>query len=194
MDVVDRDTDTGKRNIAIILLALQIGIRPGDIANLKITGIEFINKSVNFIQEKTLIPQRLELLPEIEAALLSYISESRLISDISNVFLTVKAPIRPMNTRAISIFIRRYFKKSGINIGNRKQGAHALRMTLASDLVAEKVPYDAVKKILGHESPNAVKHYVKFDIDALRSCSIEIPPVTGKLAVYMQARSEGATQ
>ncbi len=66
-------------------------------------------------------------------------------------------------------------------------------MTLASELVAENVPYDAVRKILGQEDPNSTKHYVKYDIEALRSCSIEVYPATGSLAAYMDARIGGVS-
>ena len=191
LNSIDLDTDTGKRNYAITLLALRLGIRTGDIVNLKITDIDFNNKEINFVQEKTQIPQRLELLPEIEKALLSYISIARPASDAPNVFLTTLAPIRALSPSCIHISINQYFKKAGINIGERKSGAHSLRMTLASELVAEKVPYDVVRKILGHEDPTAIKHYVKFDIESLRSCAIEVPMPTRKLATYINSRLGG---
>jgi hypothetical protein len=48
-----------------------------------------------------------------------------------------------------------------------------------------------VRKILGHDDPVSIKHYVKFDIESLRSCAIEIPPATGKHAAYMETRLGG---
>jgi len=166
-------------------------MRTGDIANLKIADVDFTNKEICFCQKKTQITQRLELLPEIEAALLSYLSEGRPVSNIPNVFLTTKAPIKPITPIAIYTYIPHLFEISGICMGERKRGGHSLRMTLASELAAEKVPYDVIRKILGHEDPVAIKHYVKFDVEALRSCAIKIPSPTGKLASYMQARSGG---
>jgi site-specific recombinase XerD len=72
---VEEDDNARKRNDAIVLLAMRLGIRSGDIANLKIADVDFSNKEICFVQEKTSVPQRLELLPEIEHALLSYITE-----------------------------------------------------------------------------------------------------------------------
>jgi hypothetical protein len=64
-------------------------------------------------------------------------------------------------------------------------------MTLASELVCEKVPYEAVRKILGHEDTKSMKHYVKFDVAMLRSCSLEVPPTTGLFAEFINSREGG---
>jgi len=191
LDSVEDNPNSSKRNTAIILLALRLGMRSGDIANLKMTDVDFKNKSVSFIQEKTRVPQRLELLPEIEKALKSYIDAARPDSNLPNVFLSIKSPVRAISIKTVYSLIRHRFEKSGIDTRERKRGGHALRMTLASELVNEKVPYDAVRKILGHEDPVSAKYYVKFDISSLRSCAIEVPPVAGELAAYMEARSGG---
>jgi site-specific recombinase XerD len=191
---IDMNTNAGKRSNAVILLALRLGIRSGDIADLKIPDVDFINKSISFVQGKTQIPQRLELLPEVENALVAYISTAKPVSEFPNIFLSVKSPIRPITAKSVQSLVRSQMGKSGIGIGERKQGPHSLRMTLASELVSEKIPYDAVRKILGHEDPASIKHYVKFDIESLRSCSIEIPPATGRLAAYMAARLGGECQ
>ena len=66
-----------------------------------------------------------------------------------------------------------------------------MRMTLASELISEKTPYEAVRKILGHEDAKSMKHYVKFDIEMLRSCAIEIPPLSGLLSEYINKQEGG---
>ena len=179
------------RNKAVILLALKLGMRSGDIANLKFSNIDFNNKNISFIQEKTNVPNRLELLPEIEETLLEYISKFRQNSNIPNIFLTIRAPIRSITTQTVNRLISKRFEKIDIDTNGRKRGGHALRSTLASELVAEKVPYAAVRKILGHEDPFTLKHYVRFDIKELRSCAIETPPIGGKLSEYITAMIGG---
>jgi integrase len=179
---------SAKRNKAIILLALRLGMRSGDIANLKFTNVDFNTKTISFIQEKTNVPHRLELLPEVEKALLEYISTARQESNSPHIFLSVKSPIKPTSQRAIYDLISIRFEKAGIVANGRARGGHALRSTLASELVAEKIPYVAVRKILGHEDPFVIKHYVGFDVAELRSCAIDTPPVGGKLAEYMTTR------
>jgi len=82
-------------------------------------------------------------------------------------------------------------KRSGVIIGGRSYGGHALRMTLASELVSERVPYNVVRKILGHEDTKSMKHYVKFDTEMLRFCALEVPIFTGLYADYIKNRIEG---
>jgi site-specific recombinase XerD len=194
LESVEEDAATRKRNNAIVLLALRLGIRSGDIANLKITDLDFKSKEIRFVQEKTLVPQRLELLPEIEDALLSYIEAARPESRLPNIFLSLNAPARVITKSSVYWLVSSRFRKSGVDTGERRRGGHSLRATLASELVAEKVPYDAVRRILGQEDPGSTSHYVHFDIESLRSCSLEIPAVTGNLAAYMQERLGGGAR
>jgi integrase len=187
----DRESNMGKRDYAIALLALRLGIRSSDIRNLKIGDIDFNVKTINFIQRKTQTPQRLELLPEIDTAIRAYLTDARQECHLQNLFLTVRSPIRQISRQLIRDIISHHLDASGINVGNRKRGPHSLRRTLASELVSENVPYDAVRKILGHEDPNSIKHYVKFDIEGLRPCAIDVPPLTGKFSDFIYAGRGG---
>jgi site-specific recombinase XerD len=185
LSIIDADKNPGKRNLAIILLALRLGIRSGDIVNLKLSDIDFQSDEIKFIQCKTGMPQRLAFLPELKSAISSYLSGGRPETDCPNLFISDKAPFRPVSVSAITCMVTHHIKKSGIDVGNRKCGGHVLRMTLASELVSEKVPYDVVRKILGHENSASMKHYVKFDVGMLRSCALEVPPLSGLYAEYM---------
>ena len=187
----DRSTTAGKRDYAMVLLALRLGLRSCDIINLKILDVNFQTKKINFIQVKTLIPQSLELLPKIEDALISYLSSGRPNIAIPNVFLTLKAPIRQLRGHSVHHATSSHLKKAGIVIGDRKQGGHSLRMTLASELVSEKVPYEAVRKILGQDHPASAKKYVKFDTEQLRRCAIKTPQINGKLRALIAVITGG---
>jgi integrase len=191
LNCVDRTTDIGIRSYALIVLALRLGLRTGDIVGLKISDVDFTKKEISFYQEKTQVHQRLELVPEVDEALSEYISKARPHSEIPNLFLSLDEPYKPVTQGIVYYSINKHIKEAGIEPGERKSGAHSLRMTLASELVAENVPYNVVRKILGHENPVTIKHYVKFDIAALRSCALSVPPITGKLAEYMIVRTGG---
>ena len=58
-------------------------------------------------------------------------------------------------------------------------------MSLATELVAEDVPYSVVHKILGHQSSLCFNNYVRLDIKNLRRCAIAVPPATGKLKEWL---------
>ena len=179
---VDRSTEMGRRDYLIILLAQKLGMRSGDIAKLKYSDINFHARTIEFIQEKTLVPHQLELLPEVEEALLEYLKTKRSDCNCEYIFLRVLPPFIRITRTVISNVVQKAFKVSGICVAGKKHGPHSLRMTLASELVSENVPYTVVGKILGHEDPNVAKHYVKFDIEMLRDCALEVPQLSGFIA------------
>ncbi len=182
---VNIEGNTGKRDYAIILLALRLGIRSGDITNLLLSDIDFQSSTIEFIQGKTGVLQRLEFIPEVKEAIRLYLFKSRPETSCTNLFISIRPPFRPLTVMAVTSLITRCMKRSSIAAGSRKRGGHALRMTLASELVSEKVPYEVVRKILGHEDTKSMKHYVKFDVEMLRSCALEVPPLGGLYAEYV---------
>ena len=181
LESIDRSTELGKRNYAIVLLALRLGIRVGDIVALKLENIDFRAKTISFVQMKTGVPQRLEMLPEIEKALNMYLPCRRAINGCDNLFLSVLPPFGEITRETVNRFVRKFFMAANICIDGKKHGTHSLRMTLASELVSENVPYAVVGKILGHENPNSAGAYVKFDIEMLRACALEVPSPSGLL-------------
>jgi integrase len=194
---VDRSSEVGKRNYAILLLAARLGMRSSDISLLRFENVDFHRSSIEFVQRKTGVANQLTLLPEIAEALRDYINNARGDSSEPYVFLTSRKSLRKniqpqMSSGAISRVAAKHFRQSGIDFGDRHHSAHALRMSFASGLVAENVPYEAVRTLLGHEDHDAIMHYVKFDMDSLRTCALDVPPAGGRFAEYL-ANGKGAS-
>jgi len=194
---VNRSNEVGKRDYAILLLAARLGMRSSDISYLRFENIDFNKSIIEFIQQKTGVINQLTLLPEIAEALQDYINNARGDSVEPYIFLTcrksLQTSIHPqMSSAAVSRVAAKHFRQSGIEFGDRHHGAHALRMSLASGLVAENVPYEVVRTILGHEDRDAITHYVKFDTERLRSCALDVPMPGDSLAEYLVHGKEGA--
>ena len=66
-----------KRNTAIILLARKLGLRAGDICNLKFSKIDWVEDKIRLNQSKTGEPLVLPLLPEVGNAIWEYIPDER---------------------------------------------------------------------------------------------------------------------
>jgi integrase len=109
----------------------------------------------------------------------------------THIFLSAIAPFGPLVGNAVGIAVAKHIRTSGIEAGKRKRGSHAMRMTLASELAAECVPYGVIQKILGHENPESIRHYVMFDIEMLRKCALDAPQPVGKLAECLRAATGG---
>lgn len=176
---ISADTPTRKRNLAILLLVTRMGLRSGDIAELKLSSIDFSSSHIDLIQQKTSVPLSILIPEDVYSALQSHIeSMSCRLSD-GYVFHSMKAPYGMLTTSMIRHIVSECMISAGIDIKGRKHGPHALRSSLASNLVNNGASYDTVRKILGHTDPDAVKHYVKTDIERLRKCALDPPEPTG---------------
>jgi site-specific recombinase XerD len=169
LESIDRNTAVGKRNYLMASIAARYGLRASDIANLQMKDIDLIAQKFSFEQKKTHVRQSFDFLPGINEALQDYLTV-RKSQGIESLFLTATAPTRGVAPAAVSIAIGRQFCNAGLKTLGKKHGPHAVQMSLATRLVEDKVPYAVVGKILGHESGESLKNYVKLDIESLRIC------------------------
>lgn len=187
---IDCGSASGKRDYAMLLLASRMGLRSGDIVNLRIQDIDFDSGTLEFIQQKTNTRLRLPLLEDVRKAIQDYIT-SRPVSTESRIFLTACAPYGPISTGSIRYAMRKYISKAGISTDGRKKGPHSLRSSMASSMVNDSVPYETVRRILGHSSDNAIKHYARIDIERLRPYCLVPPSPTGSFREFLGTRKEG---
>ncbi len=185
---IDRSTPIGKRDYAFLLLATRLAMRSGDIVKLTYQNIDFSNDTISFTQEKTDEFLQLPLIPLIKDALMAYISNARPLSDSSFIFLRMHAPYLPITTSTLRFQTTTYFKKAKIDISGKKHGLHSFRSSLASSMVNDNVPYEAVRGVLGHVDPDAIKHYAKLDIERLRDYAIDVPEPTGLFKDFLDGK------
>lgn len=181
---IDTSTIQGKRDYAIILLASRMGLRSSDIVKLKIEDITGKDE-LNIIQQKTGNPLHLPLIDEVSSAIVDYLTV-RPSSIVKEVFLSVCAPYNPISTGTIRNSLKKYMIAAGIDVGNRRKGPHALRSSLASSMVNDDISYETVRKVLGHSSNNAIKHYAKIDVEKLRQYCLEPPRVSGNFKAFLK--------
>ena len=81
---------------------------------------------------------------------------------------------------------------ASVDTAGKHHGPHSLRASMATSMVNDSVPYDAVRKALGHSDPNAIKHYAKNDLENLRRCALDVPAASGILLDFLgrEARHE----
>ncbi len=183
---IDRSTAIGRRDYAMLLLALRLGMRSGDISKLSLDELDFDQNTIQLIQEKNSQPLNLPMLPEIKEALRDYIENIRPRADQNYVFLRMYAPYHRITTSVLRFATTKYFKKAEINITGKKHGPHTLRSSLATLMVNDDIPYDVVRTILGHADPDTVMHYAKLDIEKLREYAIEVPEPSGIFKNFLE--------
>jgi site-specific recombinase XerD len=174
---IDRGNPKGKRDYAMFLLALKLGIRSSDIANLKFENISWNTNEFTFEQQKTGRCITLPILPEIGNAIIDYLKYGRPVSNESHCFLQVVYPYGKIAPHDIANAVQFYLKRAGINLHNRKHGPHALRHSFASGLLNEATPLPVISEALGHSTSMSTMFYLRINVTSLKQCALDVPQV-----------------
>ena len=75
LSVIDRNSPIGKRDYAMILLACVLGLRIGDIKNLRFQNFNWEDKKLSLIQHKTHKPLTLPIPDAVGWAVIDYIKK-----------------------------------------------------------------------------------------------------------------------
>jgi site-specific recombinase XerD len=164
---VEGMTASGKRNYAMLLLALRTGLRCIDIVNLKLGDIRWKSNT---------IPLVLPLLADVGNVIADYILNGRPASHQPYIFLRTKAPYRKLSGHSACYGIsRKMMKAAGIRQGKGgRKGFHCLRHSLAARLLAEETPLPIISSILGHRDKDSTKIYLSTDLEHLRACALSL--------------------
>ena len=165
----------GKRDYAVLLLAITYGLRNSDIVNLKFENIDWIQNKIRIVQYKTTKNLELELTENVKIALLDYVKNSRPNFKSDYIFLKFRMPYEYSGNKSLYMSIRKYIDKSNININDRKKGLHACRHSCATNLLTNNVELPVITGILGHSSMDITKTYLSVDIEQLKKISLEVP-------------------
>lgn len=173
----DRISPNGKRGYAMVMLAANLGLRIGDIRDLKLTDIDWRNRQLSIVQGKTGQPLTLPLDTDTGWALIDYIKNGRPITDSPNVFVKHKSPYQAFNVSgSLNYILTEVLVKADIPPEAKENvGWHTFRRSLATHLLQGNVEMSTISEILGHSDPEiAGKHYVKLDTDDLRKCALDM--------------------
>ena len=163
----------GKRDQAMLLLALRLGLRQSDIVGLKFNNINWQNDTITFIQKKTKVEITLPLLTDIGNAIMDYILNSRADSNAEEIFLRGYAPYKAMTPDSASKISLKYLSEFDSNDCPEK-GFHILRRTAATKLFENNVPSSVISASLGHLDPNSADVYLSTDSKKMRKCALDL--------------------
>lgn len=160
--MIDRSSEIGARDYAIILLALGTGLRGCDIANLRKDEIDWHGCSVSIIQKKTGNSLQLPLGGEIMNAIADYILKFRPESAEPYVFLTTDRPTRMLNRCALYKRLGKYKSLAGV-APRERQGFHSLRRAFATGLSASGVDISTISSLMGHRGIDEDRPYLSYN-------------------------------
>ena len=177
LDVIDNSNSYGKCTYLVISILAYYGLRVGDIINLKFENIDFENNCIKITQRKTNKELVLPLIDEVKFPLLDYLKNGRTPSvDEEYILSTMYAPYTKFNnTASIHRMITKTMKIAGVNFENKHHGPHALRHSLATNMINNNVPISAISNVLGHSSTKTTNIYITKDTTHLKELTLEVP-------------------
>ncbi|MGD0896955.1 MAG: site-specific integrase [Thermoguttaceae bacterium] len=172
---VDRASPLGKRDYAILLLAARLGLRAGDIREMRLDQLDWEQARIHVVQGKTGVPLELPLTEEVGEAIIDYLRHGRPPVAHREVFLRQNAPFEPFGQdNNLHSIITSYRRKAGIELpAQSRRGLHSLRHTLASRLLEAGVPLDTIAGTLGHLAPETTRLYLRIDVNDLRRAALD---------------------
>lgn len=153
------------RDRAVVLLLGRLGMRASEVANLKITDIDWRNGRLMIRSTKSMRAEWLPLTQEVGDAIIAYLKYARPRRRSQYLFLTEVSPIRPITRITVKCIVRRAILRAGVESPNN--GAHVLRHSAATAMLRHGVSLDGVRAVLRHTSTQMTMHYAKVDIGLL---------------------------
>lgn len=173
---VDRTSNIGTRNYAMLLLATRLGLRASDIARIEFSNIDWDKNLVRINQYKTKRLVELPLIKDVGEAIIEYL-RLRPISISKRIFLSERPPFPEMSSQMVGSNIADILKRSTVDIKAKRHGPHTMRHSLASNLLKKGTSLPIISEILGHSSTRSTRYYLRIDYDSLLTCAIPVPEV-----------------
>ena len=156
---VDRESPQGKRDYAVLMIAVKLGIRTSDIRNLRPANFNWEQHLVSFTQVKTGEPITLPLPTDVGWAVIDYLKNGRPVSDAPEIFLRAVAPY--VSLQNFDNILIKHMRKAGIPLDSIKHhGLHSLRHSLATHMLDEGIPITSIQGVLGHINADSTQKYI----------------------------------
>jgi integrase/recombinase XerD len=166
----DGDTPLQRRNAAMLRLLAIYGLRSGEVRRLQVPDLDWAAHRIHVIRSKSGQHEVLPLEPSVEHAVRRYL-DARPPSDQATLFLTVRAPFRPLSAGALYGMVALRMPMS--DRPRKGRGPHGLRHACARHLIEAGLSFKDVGDHLGHRSPDSTRIYAKVNLAALRLVALE---------------------
>jgi site-specific recombinase XerD len=152
------------RDLAMVMLFLQTGLRVSELVNLTLTDIDFTSHEITVRQGKGRKERVVPLVKQAEAALKAYLKVRDAQPEYDEVFIARNGT--SMDQRTVRYRIQKYYKEAGIK---KKASVHTLRHTCSTHQIHHGLKINQLKEVLGHRRMETTYKYVHLDRTNLRA-------------------------
>lgn len=168
---ITHDLPIELRKVAMVMTGLKLGFRASDVVNLKFSDIDWKNRTVSIIQQKTMTEITLPIPNDVGNSLYSYIKKGRPNTDSNYIFIRHKAPYGKVTTKICNNALYTILPE-------REKiyhyGFHVTRKTFATRILRNNAGINAVMDLLGHQDNTSVMKYLSFDEERMRQCPLSL--------------------
>jgi site-specific recombinase XerD len=166
---------TGSRDRAILLLLARMGLRAGDVVELRLGDIDWQAGTLK-LSGKGRRQCRLPLTQEVGDALCAYIETRRPLARFDHVFLRSRPLVGPFSrSSAVSDIVATAIRRAGVKA--RHRGAHVLRHSAATEMLRQGASLQEIGAVLRHRFTDTTEVYAKVDFELLRLVAQPWPEV-----------------
>jgi site-specific recombinase XerD len=168
----DRATTTGRRDYAILVLLVRLGLRAAEVAALRLDDIDW-RAGEMVVRGKGCTEERLPLPSDVGKAIAAYLRRGRPRRPEREVFLRAYAPLRGLAPEGVSEVVRAASERAGLG----SFGAHRLRHTAGTQMLRAGASLIEVAQVLRHKRVATSAIYAKVDYRALRALAMPWPGI-----------------
>jgi integrase/recombinase XerD len=166
----DRRHPMGRRDYAILVLLVRLGLRAAEVSALRLDDIDWRAGEI-VVRGKARTEHRLPLPPDIGSAIAAYLQQGRPRRPEREVFLRVCAPLRGLSSDGVGEVVRAASERAGLG----SFGSHRLRRTAATQMLRAGASLPEVAQVLRHRSVATTVIYAKVDHRGLRELATPWP-------------------
>jgi integrase/recombinase XerD len=161
----DRRRASGRRDYAVIVLILRLGLRASEVATLRLEDLDWRAGQVT-VHGKGQRVDQLPLPVDVGEAIAAYLCRGRpRTATVREVFVRVRPPHVGLSRSAVTTIVARAAGRARLGAVR----AHRLRHTAASDMLRAGASLGEIGQVLRQRSPGSTAAYARVDVERLRT-------------------------
>jgi integrase/recombinase XerD len=166
----DRRTAYGRRDFAVLMLLVRLGLRSGEVASLSLGDIDWRAGEL-LIRGKGPTLERLPRPADVGEAIAGWLNRGRPRCAAREVITRVRAPHKRLTSGGVTAIVRAACTRAGVP----EVHAHRLRHTAATEMLRAGAGLTEIGQVLRHQSMLTTAIYAKVDRSGLRELASPWP-------------------
>lgn len=158
LESCERESARGRRDYAIVLLCSRLGLRAGEVVAMALEDLDWRRGELT-VHGKARRDEAMPLPDDVGTAIAEYLRDGRPETESRSVFLRCHAPRRGLSVPSVHRIVSDACTRAGI----ARIGAHRLRHTAASTMLAGGASLAEVGEALRQRSATSTAIYAKVD-------------------------------